>query len=239
MPALSTPALVIRRSDYSEYDRMVTLFSPVHGRIDAIARGCRKAKSPLLNACEPFTSGEFQLYQKGERFSIEQCQISESFYELRTDYDRLQHGVYWLKLLDACVMPDVPMGDLFLIALRALAHLNYSDLPAELLTMAFEMHLMAQLGYAPRVDACQKCGRPIDGDARFDAERGGCVCLHCPSPAPFISHGARRIFLKLPRTRYDQVKLLPDHPDWQEAARLFRTYADYRLLQQKFAPPLP
>ena len=239
MPALSTPALVIRRSDYSEYDRMVTLFSPVHGRIDAIARGCRRPKSPLLNACEPFVSGEFQLYQKGERFSIEQCQISESFYELRTDYDRLQHGVYWLKLLDASVMPDVPMEDLFLITLRALAHLNYSDLPAELLTMAFEMHLMAQLGYAPRADACARCGRPIDGDARFDAERGGCVCLYCPSSAPKISHGARRIFLKLPRTRYDQVKLLPDHPDWQEAARLFRTYVDYRLMQQKFAPPLP
>jgi len=239
MPAISTSALVIRRADYSDYDRMVTLFTPELGRIDAIARGCRRPKSPLLNACEPFTSGTFQLYQKGERFSMEQCQISESFYELRTDYDRLQHGVYWLKLLDASVMADVPMPDLFLITLRALAHLNYSGLQPELLTMAFEMHLMAQLGYAPRVDACQKCGRPIDGDARFDAQRGGCVCLHCPSPAPFISHGARRVMLKLPRTRYDQVKLLEDYPDWPEAARLFRAYVNDRIMMQKFAPPLP
>ena len=239
MPAISTPALVIRRSDYSDYDRMVTLFSPVHGRIDAVARGCRRPKSPLLNCCEPFVSGEFQLYQRGERFAIDQCQISESFYELRTDYDRLQHGVYWLKLLDASVMPDVPMNDLFLITLRALAHLNYSGLPPELLTMAFEMHLMAQLGYVPRVDTCQRCGRPIDGDARFDADRGGCVCLSCPSSAPAITHGARRILLKLPRTRYDQVKLLDGHPDWPEAARLFRTYVDYRIQAQRFAPPLP
>lgn len=239
MPLVSTSALVIRRADYSDYDRMVTLFSPTMGRVDCIARGCKKPKSPLLNACEPFVSGEFQLYQKGERFTMEQCQISESFYELRCDYDRLQHGVYWLKLLDGCVMPDVPMEDLFLITLRALAHLNYSELPAEMLTMAFEMHLMAQLGYAPRVDVCQKCGRPIDGDARFDADRGGCVCLHCPSPAPFISHGARRVMLKLPRTRFDQVKHLDGYPDWQEAARLFRTYVDYRLLTNKFSPPLP
>ena len=238
MPAISTPALVIRRSDYSDYDRMVTLFSPTYGRIDAIARGCRRPKSPLLNCCEPFVSGEFQLYQRGERFSVDQCQISESFYELRSDYDRLQHGVYWLKLLDTAVMPDVPLPDLFLIALRALAHLNYSELPPELLTMSFEMHLMAQLGYAPRADACQICGAPIDGDARFDAIRGGCTCLHC-SPAPFISNGARRIFLKLPRTRYDQVKLLDGHPDWPEAARLFRAYVDQRVQAQRFAPPLP
>lgn len=239
MPSLSTPALVIRRADYGDYDRMVTLFSPHLGRVDAIARGCKKPKSPLLNACEPFVNGEFQLFQRAERFSIEQCQITESFFDLRMNYDRLQHGVYWLKLLDAAVMPDVEMPDLFLITLRALAHLSYSELPPEMLTMAFEMHLMAQLGYAPRVDACQRCGRSINGDARFDAERGGCVCLSCPSSAPRVTNGARRIMLKLPRTRFDQVRLLDGHPDWPEAARLFREYVNQRIQMQKFAPPLP
>ena len=239
MPSLSTPALVIRRADYGDYDRMVTLFSPRLGRVDAIARGCKKPKSPLLNACEPFVNGEFQLFQRAERFSIEQCQITESFFDLRMDYDRLQHGVYWLKLLDAAVMPDVEMPDLFLITLRALAHLSYSELPPEMLTMAFEMHLMAQLGYAPRVDACQRCGRAINGDARFDAERGGCVCLSCPSSAPHVTNSARRIMLKLPRTRFDQVRLLDGHPDWPEAARLFREYVNQRIQMQKFAPPLP
>ena len=137
MATFSTPALVLRHADYSEYDRMVTLFTPEYGRIDAVARGCRKPKSPLLNACEPFVSGEFHLFRKGERFTIEQCQIQESFYDLRTDYDRLLHGVYWLKLLEASVMIDVPMPQLFLTTLRALAHLAYSDLPLEMLTMAF------------------------------------------------------------------------------------------------------
>ncbi len=239
MPSLSTPALVIRRADYGDYDRMVTLFSPHLGRVDAIARGCKKPKSPLLNACEPFVNGEFQLFQRAERFSIEQCQITESFFDLRMNYDRLQHGVYWLKLLDAAVMPDIEMPDLFLITLRALAHLSYSELPPEMLTMAFEMHLMAQLGYAPRVDACQRCGRAINGDARFDAERGGCVCLSCPSSAPRVTNGARRIMLKLPRTRFDQVRLLDGHPDWPEAARLFREYVNQRIQMQKFTPPLP
>ena len=70
------------------------------------------------------------------------------------------------------MVPEQPAPDLFLISLRALAHLNYSDLPPELLTMAFEMHLMAQLGYAPRMDACMHLRPPIDGDARFDAGAG-------------------------------------------------------------------
>lgn len=238
MPALNTSALVLRHADYADYDRMVTLFSPEYGRIDAVARGCRRSKSPLVNAVEPFVSGEFQLYFRRERFTIEQCQIKESFYELRTDYDRLLHGVYWLKLLEAAVVPEQPAPDLFLITLRALAHLNYSDLPPELLTTAFEMHLMAQLGFAPRMDECGICGRRIDSDARFDAGLGGAVCLSCPSSAPFISNGARRILMKLPRTGYDKVALLDGHPNWPEAARLYRTYVNRRLRQEKFAPPL-
>ena len=50
VPAISDAAdakLVLRHADYADYDRMVTLFSPEYGRIDAVARGCRRPKSPL------------------------------------------------------------------------------------------------------------------------------------------------------------------------------------------------
>jgi len=239
MPTIHTPALVIRRADYSDYDRMVTLFSPEYGRIDAIARGCRRPKSPLVNAVEPFTSGEFQLYTHKDRFTLEQCQITESFFDLRSDYDRLCHGVYWLKLLDIAILPDTPAPDLFMTTLRALAHLNYGEMPAEMITMAYEMHFMALNGYAPQMNACVRCGRPLDGEARFDASLGGAVCLQCPSSALRISNGARRIMMKLPRTRFDQFQLLDGHPDWQEAAHAFRGFILRKMPVEKFAPPLP
>lgn len=235
----TTPGLVLRRGNYSEYDRMVTLFTPKHGRVDAIARGCRKQNSPLQNASEPFTCGDFYLRQRGDRFSIEQCRISQDFFELRADYDRLQHGVYWLKLLELSVMPDVALEQLFLTTLRALAYLTYSDMPLEMMTMAFEMHLLAQLGFAPSMEFCRRCHHYINGEARFDAI-GGCVtCPNCSANLPLISNGARRIMLKLPRTRYDQITLLQDHPDWKEAAQLYRAYINDRIGAGRFAPPLP
>lgn len=239
MPSLSTPGLVIRRANYGDYDRMVTLFTPEHGKLDAIARGCRKPKSQLINAVEPFVSGEYQLYQKGDRFSIEQCQLRDSYFDLRTDYERLTHGVYWLKLIDAGVPRDVPAQALFLTTLTALAHLNYSDLPAEMLTMGFEMHFMALSGYPPRVDSCVVCSRPIAGDAHFNAQMGGTVCQTCGGFSPPISNGARRILLKLPRTRFENVPKLLGHPDWPEAAYLFRRYIQNRMqISETFLPPL-
>ena len=41
------------------------------------------------------------------------------------------------------------------------------------------------------------------------------------------------------KTGYAKVSLVAEHPDWKEAARLFRGYIDDRLHQEKFAPPLP
>ena len=81
-----------------------------------------------------------------------------------------------------------------------------------MLTLAFEAHFMALSGYPPRVDSCVLCGKPIAGEARFDARLGGAVCLACPSYAPRISLGARRILYKLPRTRFENAPKLVREP---------------------------
>ena len=240
MPSVKTLGIVLRHADYGEYDRMVTLLSPEMGRVDAIARGCRRPKSQLVSAVELFTSGEFVLYRSRDRYSIEQCQVRESFYDLRSDYDKLLHGVYWLKLLETAVVPDEPAPDLFMLTLRALTFLNHSELPPEMLTMAFEMHFMNLIGLAPRADACVRCGRLVEGDAGFDANAGGVVCAHCDPNAPVIANGARRVLFKLPQTRFESVQKLEGYPYWQEAARCFRKYVAARLPQAvKFAPALP
>ena len=75
----TTDAIVLRRADYRDYDRMVTLFSPEHGRIDAIARGCRRPKSALVNAAEVFCEGQFTINITGERHSIVQCDLKDSY----------------------------------------------------------------------------------------------------------------------------------------------------------------
>lgn len=235
-----TLGIVIRHANYGDYDRMVTLLTPGRGRLEAVARGCRRSKSPIVNATELFTSGEFSVFEKNGRNAIEQCQISDSYFPLRTDYERLTHAVYWLKLLDAVSVSDEPAEGIFHLTLRALAHLTYSGLPPALLTMAFEMHLMALEGYFPRVDSCVKCGKTLDAEARFDARRGGAVCEGCDSNAPRVSYGARRILYRLPQTPYGAVEKLAPHPDWPEAARLIRPYVIQRAsVHEKYLPALP
>lgn len=86
-------AIVLRAVNYRDNDRMLTLFSPTKGRIEALARGCRKPRSPLLNAAELFALGDFELYTKNGRATVTSFNAIETFYPLRQDYDRLTAGV--------------------------------------------------------------------------------------------------------------------------------------------------
>jgi len=236
---LVTDALVIRHADYGDYDRMLTLVTPKHGRIEAVARGCRRLKSPLVNAAELFTSGEYTLFEKNGRYSVELCQIKESFFPLRSDYDRLVHGVYWMRLLDALVLPDMPSGEIFMLTMKALAYLCYSEIEPALITFAFEAHILALEGMAPRVDSCVKCLKPLEDSARFDSIRGGAVCIGCSASSPFVSYGARRILYRLPQTKFEAFEKLKEHPDWPEAAKHLRAYLLKRItINEKFCPPL-
>jgi hypothetical protein len=54
----SNTAIVLRYANYRENDRMLTLFSPTRGLVEAVARGCRRPKSKLLSASELFALGD-------------------------------------------------------------------------------------------------------------------------------------------------------------------------------------
>ena len=238
--SLTTPAIVLRRADWRDYDRMVTLFTPGSGRIDAVVRGCRKPKSPLLNAAEPFCAGEYQLLKVGGRVTVTQARITNSFFELRSDYDRLSHGAFWLRLLSEVVMEDEPNEELFRMTLDALAYLTHSSLPPTLMTAMFEMQLWRITGFSPNVSECVICRTPADKThLRFDAHKGGCVCAFCAPGAHALSEAARRILMKAPRTPYSAVEKLAPREEWPEAALRIREFTLARTGNLKNLPRLP
>lgn len=190
MAQITTNAIVVRRADYRENDRMITLFSPTLGRIDALCRGCRRQKSPLMAASELFCSGEYVLYQSREHVTVVSCTVGEMYYALRSDYEKISHGMYCLELCAAAIQPNQENERLFLLLLRSLAHLCYGDAQARRVTAVFVMGMMSLLGFRPQVGRCAKCGTPIlQGKAQeeteetliaaFGAEAGGVLCPGC------------------------------------------------------------
>ncbi len=179
MSSVKTDAIVLRHADYGEGDRMLTLLAPALGLISVSARGCRKASSRSLSATELFTAGEYMLYQKGEHFTLTSFQLHESYYPIRTDFDKLAHGGYWLGLCEAVAQPGEDCGRLFKMLLLSLAVLAYGEVPFRALTAVFLVQFSMLQGFAPMLDRCQRCGHALEVPMRFDVNGGGACCAAC------------------------------------------------------------
>src|SRR5437879_12252544 len=61
MPTYPADAVVLRRLDYGEADRILTLLTREHGKLAAIAKGSRRAKARMGNGLDLFTRSQMKL----------------------------------------------------------------------------------------------------------------------------------------------------------------------------------
>ncbi len=179
---LKAAAIVARCVNYKESDKMLTLVTREYGRVDAIARGCRNTNSKLLACTQQFCYGEYVLYKKGERYSVRQGDIADSFYELRSDYERLCAGLGMLASAEKLMLPGEPDETLFLWTLYFLSALCHSSVEPIDLSLCFIVKLMAHAGYRPMLAACALCNKPLSREELLlDSAAGGLVCRDCAS----------------------------------------------------------
>ncbi|MBR6953823.1 MAG: DNA repair protein RecO [Clostridia bacterium] len=196
-------AIVLRYANYRENDRMLTLLSPTRGLVEAACRGCRRPKSRLLSASEIFSLGDYELYEKGGRFTVTGFTPIESFFPLRGDYDRLTCGVWLLALCEAAAQPGEPAQALFMLLLHTLSRLTFSDQPRTPLLTGFLLHYAVIGGLRPRLRHCVRCGRELgmEENAGFDIREGGLCCLSHGEPGMPVITGAQRRFLQAVKER--------------------------------------
>ena len=148
-----------------------------------VCRGCKRPQSPLLAASEWFALGEYVLYAGKGRMNVSSCNVTESFFPLRTDYERLKYATYLLSVAEAAAQPGDRAVELFTLLARSLSRLAYTDKDAQAVTAAFLLHFSAISGYRPRLSHCVNCGRRMEDDEirLLDIEEGGLLCANCQS----------------------------------------------------------
>ncbi|HEY4917564.1 MAG TPA: DNA repair protein RecO, partial [Solirubrobacteraceae bacterium] len=69
--ALKTEAVVLRSMRYAEADRILHLYTPHRGRVSAIAKGVRRARSRFGGRLEPFFRLHIELHEgRGELMTV-------------------------------------------------------------------------------------------------------------------------------------------------------------------------
>src|ERR687883_716038 len=89
-----TPAVVLKRTDLGEADRIVTLFTRDHGKIRAVAKGVRRTTSRSAGHLEPFILTDLSLAVGKELDVISQAETRNAFREVREDLILTTHAYY-------------------------------------------------------------------------------------------------------------------------------------------------
>jgi DNA repair protein RecO (recombination protein O) len=218
--ALSTPAIVLRAVSYGEADRVVTLFGRDTGRLSALARGARKSQRRFAGGLGLCAVGEASLRERpgAELLTLESFQITATHATLGADVARLAHAAYVAELVSKLCAPRQVEAGVYDWLAAFLDELERGGASAARLRV-FELGLLGRLGFGPAVESCAACGRVVDGEHRWDPDRGGAVCPGCGRSGRPIRAVVRAALARLARTPFAEADAEPLPPDINRGCR--------------------
>jgi DNA repair protein RecO (recombination protein O) len=178
-----TEAIILRRSDFAEADRLLTLYTPRFGKRRVIAKGVRKTTSRLAGHIELFTRVQLLLAEGRNLDIVTQAQIVAPYRALREDLERISFAYYVAELLDKLTTDEEGQSPAYPLLAETLDALDTAPAP-ELAVRHFELHLLALLGYRPYLFHCASCQEELTEAADRWTAAGGMLCPRCAPDDP-------------------------------------------------------
>ena len=174
-----TSAVVLRGRSYGEADRILTLFSTERGKMDAIAKGVRRTKSPMAGRLEFANEVALTMHRGRNLDVVVSADIEKAHWQHVMQPERFAAANVVTELIDGFCEPDLPLPDIYELLTRALGAIGRSADPLGLLPR-FSLRLLDALGLAPPLDTCIRCGASLEHkSAWLDREQAGFAGEEC------------------------------------------------------------
>lgn len=189
---MNVKGLIIRETDFGEYDRYITVLTEWNTKITVLCKGVRRRRSPFAAVLHLFSYTEFTLFENKGRYTLTEAQALDSFWGITSDILAYALCCYFSQLTESGLTEYRPEEDgedrqpylrLFLCALYSLTSQKRKP---SLVKAAYEMRFMSMLGYTPDLSGCVVCGKE---PAYFSVENGNCLCARCGSKTGYTVLG--------------------------------------------------
>lgn len=173
MKTFRTKAVVLRRTNYGEADRIVQLLTP-DGRFSVMARGVRKEKSKLAGGIELFAVSDVVIGEgRGDLGVLTSAKLDRFYRHILEDYDRLQYGYTAVKLV-AKASDAVDEPEWFDLLVETLAGLDAVTIPLPLIEAWFYIRYASLLGHELNTER-DTDGQKLEADKlyRYDSADQG------------------------------------------------------------------
>jgi DNA repair protein RecO (recombination protein O) len=229
-----TEAIILRRQDFKEYDRLVTLFTPERGKFTVIAKGVRKPTGRNTGHVELFTRARMLISLGRDLSTLSQSEMTDSFLPLREDLERSAYAYHIVELLDRFTEPEEVHIELYDLLLDTLFRI--AERPADLRVIArhYELQLLALVGFQPDLTDCVIGHEPLEPvDQFFSAFDGGAICPEHAENNPHVvpmSLAALKVLRYMQREPFEMCyKLKLDNVLHLELERILHSYIVFIL----------
>lgn len=158
-------AIVLRRTNYAEADRVLQLLTP-KGRRSVIAKGVRRERSKLAGGIELFALCDVVIRSgRGELGLLTSARLSAFYRHILEDYERMQFAYTALKLV-AKASETIDEPEWFAVLHQTLEQLNRTEVNRQLIETWFYVQYAGLLGEELnlRVDVA---GRELASEKRY------------------------------------------------------------------------
>ena len=242
MPAFSTPAIMLRRVDYGDYDLILTFFSLRRGKISLIAKAAKKSTKRFGGILELFSELDVVVTTgRGKGLPVlQEAVLKNPFSEIRADVRKTAYASYWAELIHDWMPEYERLDELYFLFKYVLGQLDSGRLREENLSVLFQMRLLTLSGHLPNLMHCCRCRTSLEAirhhKLSFDIVRGGITCSSCApasSGGVSLSMGAVKQLIWVGSGDLAKAsKIRFSSPAIEEASAFLETFVPFHLGKQ-------
>ncbi len=176
---LCVDGLVIKETKVGDCDKIITLLTKEYGKISVSAKGSKNLKSKLLSGTQTFSFGNFALYYSRGRYSLNDVDLKESFFDIRLDVCSYALAGYICELASDLSDENEDSGNLLQLTLNALHLTAKKSKPNALIKAVYELRALSFSGFAPDLVACSECAVYEHEKMFFSVSEGKLWCGSC------------------------------------------------------------
>lgn len=168
-----TRAIVLRRTNYGEADRILKLLTPL-GQRSVMAKGVRREKSKLAGGIELFAISDVVINSgKGDLGILTSAQLIHFYGHILEDYDRLQFGYEAVNLITKA-SEHIDEPEWYGVLSEIYMGLDVESIPLSLTQAWFYIHYAELTGYELDLEH-DVVGKPLEADKMYmyDASERG------------------------------------------------------------------
>ena len=199
MSIVKMKGIIIAENNMGDFDKMLTMLTPGVGKISCVAKGARRPKSSLLAGTQFLCFGEYVMYKGQEHYTINSCDTIEIFYNLRTDFEKLQYAANITKIIQDVTNENENSYKILQLFLNTLYMLSETEKNPDFITSIFKLKLLCYLGFKPNIEECVMC-KNKENLHYFSIKDNGIKCDSC--------HGVDKSCIKISDSTYTSIKYI-------------------------------